>query len=154
MAAEATRVTVTWVDAALRKVRAVSYFASSVLNPAVATITAIVALMQAISKAYPEQIATSVANVISGSAASGVYGNAEDKVLFTAKDIDGQAMNFKIPGPLPSIFKANTVDIDPANSLVIALATAIDTYCVTQGGTTVVTSVGSGKRLRIKQLKH
>lgn len=152
--ADATRATVTWVDAFLRKVRSVSYFASTVLDPAIATITGLVAVMQAIAKAYPTQIATSIGITASGSAATSAYGNAEDKVLFRAKDVEGAAMNFKIPGPNPSIFLTNTVDVDPTNSLVIALAAAIDTYCVTQGGSTVVTSAGSGKRLRIKQLKH
>jgi len=152
--AESTRVTVTWVDAFLRKVRTVSYFANTVLNPAIATITGFVAVLQAISKAYPAQIATSIGLSASGSAATGAYANAEDKLMFSAKDVGGSAMNYKIAGPIAAAFLADTTSLNPGNAEVIALALAIDTYAVTQAGTAVVSNAGFGKRLRIKQLKH
>src|ERR1043166_7168960 len=61
---------------------------------------------------------------VAGSATAASY-TCEDKAVMTVPDDSGETHIFKVPAPKPTIFKTDKTTLDLADSLVVALSTAI-----------------------------
>lgn len=123
--AAATRVTVTFEDRYKNSVRVVFHVAPGIVDANDPIVTAIVAAINATCNPIGLSIELSQVDVVTGSPVSGAVYVDTDKALFIGIDSDGQPHNWKVPGPDPAIFQANSDDVDPTNAAVIAYKAAV-----------------------------
>lgn len=129
------------------------YRDGAISDPLEAGIQAVIAKINACTRAVALEIELTVFRDIAGSATAGAAYVSEDKGLFDFTDEDGKAHNYKIPGIVPDVLDANKETIDITNPLVTPYITAVTTYCTGRGGATVDQLVKAYRTENRKRLK-
>lgn len=135
--AQATRVTVTFEDRYKNSVRVVFHVAPGIVDANDPVVTAIVAAINATCNPIGLSIELTQVEAIAGSPVSGAVYVDTDKALFIGIDEDGQPHNWKVPGPDPAIFEANSDNVDPTNAAVIAYKAAVVANARGRNGTAI-----------------
>jgi len=81
--------------------------------------------------------------------ANNEYPTVEDKAMLTYQTSTGQNHRYMVPGPLAAIFLTDLETVDPANTLVAALTTAMVGKAASGDGVLIASYVG-GIRIRRK----
>lgn len=149
----ATRVTVTWRDRYQNEARVVFHVSPSVVDPDDPVVVAIVDLIKACVAPIGLTIELSKVDQRTGSVVTDPDYVNEDKAIFPAIDEDGQAHNFKVPGPIPSIFLGDSTRVDMTDAAVIAYVAAVTGNAVSQGGAEVNVMVTGYRSTSRKPLK-
>jgi hypothetical protein len=73
-----------------------------------------------------------------GTPATGPYDRVQDKAKFVFLAADGSQPVMQVPGPLATIFKSDTINIDPTDTLALAFINAVKANCVTAEGEAII----------------
>lgn len=82
-------------------------------------------------------------NALSPTPAGGLYPDVIDLARLTFTDVSGNLVQLALPAPSSSIFKADTVTVDPS-TIVDIIAAAVGHLCTNAGG--LVTAYVGGTR--------
>jgi hypothetical protein len=154
VAALCTRVKVTWKDRYGQQASVVFHVAAGIVNPDNVGVQAIIVALEAAMRAKALKIELSQVNAVTGSATSGVNYVMQDKALFRFTDQDGQAHNWKIPGPGSGIFSTDDETVLPADSDVAAYISAVTTHAKGRGGANITTFTSGYRTTSRKRLKR
>lgn len=154
MAALSTRVTITMIDRYKRKCTIVFHMDPGVIDPTDSRITNIVAKINAFCNPVGLFIELSQDNVVIATATVGAAYISEDKGLFPALDVDGQAHNFKVPGIKAAIITPGSDTIDMTNTDVIAYVAAVTGNALGRGGAAVSTMASGYRTASRKPIKN
>ena len=128
------------------------YVAPGIVDPNDATIQAIVAAINALTRGIPIRIEVSASNpIVATATTSQVYVN-EDKAEFVFNSDSGKAHTFKLPGLKPSILASNKEDI-PGTGLVGTFLDALATAALDADGGVLTAPLGGKRRTSRKTLK-
>lgn len=139
MASLATRVTVVFDPQWGPQFAVRFHVAPGIIDPNNAGIQAIVTAINALTRAIALTIELSQVDAIAGSPVMSADYISEDKAAFKALDGDGQAHNYRIPGPTAAIFLANKETIDMTNLDVVAFVAAVTANALGRGGVPITT---------------
>jgi hypothetical protein len=153
MAALSTRVTVTFVTRFGFEARVVFYVPAGIVDPTDATITAIVAAIQALTAAYGLRIEVSaVAPHAATPTAASTYVN-EDKAEFVFPGQGGVAHTFKVPALKASILESDNETIDATAGAAATFVAAVASGAQGIGGETLTAPTVGHRRAARKTLK-
>lgn len=153
MAVLATKVSVTYKPKYGPNFGVHFYVAAGIVDPNNAAVQAIVVAINNVTRAVAIEIELTQINALVASAVVGANYVSEDKAQFNFTDEDSKAHNYKLPGPLASIFEANKELVDLTNVDVIAWRAAIETYARGRGGADVGTLISAHRTENRKRLK-
>jgi hypothetical protein len=125
----------------------------AVVDPNDAGIQAIVAAINALTRAVSIEITLSVVHNVVSSAAAGASFQSIDKAFFPALDADGSAHNFKVPGLKAAILLTDDETVDMTNALVTTYVGAVTTHAKSPGNVAVTTLLNGRRNANRKLLK-
>jgi hypothetical protein len=146
--ANSNQLTMTWRDIAGTAAKCGILIAAATIDPSGAAVAAFRAAIAAVSAALNTQASLSFYGNVTDTPAAGSFGDNEDKVMMTFADADGNIHNYKIPGPLESIFQSDKQTVDGTNANVLTYTAAMLAGGVTKAGRPL-TEFRGGKRMRI-----
>lgn len=146
--ANSNQLTMTWRDVFGVAAKCGILIAAATVDPSGIAVAAVRAAIAAVSGAVNTAASLSFYAGVTDTPAAGSFGDNEDKVMMKFSDADGNIHNYKIPGPLESIFQADKQTVDPANAAVLTYTTAMLASAVTKAGRPL-TEFRGGKRMRI-----
>lgn len=153
MAALCTRVKVTFRDRYGQQAGVTFHVAPGVVDPSSIGVQAIIAAIEAACRAKAVKIELTQIYAPVSSATAGVPYVMVDKALFKALDQDGQAHNWKIPGPGTGIFLSDGETVDLTDADVSTWISAVTTHAKGPGGATVANVLSGHRTTNRKPLK-
>jgi hypothetical protein len=151
VAALATRVTVVFDPKWGPQFAVRFHVAPGIVDPNNAGIQAIVTAINALTRSIALTIELSAVDAIAGSPTASATYIAEDKAAFKALDADGQVHNYRVPGPMASIFNADKETVNFAAGGVGSFISRMLAAALGRGGVPI-TSIPNGFRAENRKM--
>jgi hypothetical protein len=153
MAAASTKVNIIFKPKRGPHFSVIFHVPGAVVDPNDAGIQAILAALNALTRAVAIEITLSVSHENTATATAAAPYTSGDKFLLITKDVDDIAHNFKLPGLKTSIVAPDTESVDITAGVAKTFADAIVAHAVTPGNTAIAHAISGRRAMNRKPIK-